>query len=272
MKKILKDDEKKIYSMEELISPFTATTWLQQNTNNRRVSKVIVDRYAKAMSNGEWKSNGQAIIFNKEGKLIDGQHRLSAIVKSGVFVKMLVTRDVEDDAFDTIDIGKVRRNSDFLYIKGFKYQSCLAAAVKILYNYDAEQYITHNEGGTSPSPAELFKIIEDNPGIFNSVSFCHNLPNRSVLGPSTAAGLHYVFSRIDIEKADEFFNKLYRGDGLSSGSPILALRNKMMAYRGALPRKKIVIAMIIKTWNLWRRGKTRQAITWNADEPFPVAR
>ena len=69
----------------ELITPKIAEQYLAKNSNNySRLYKATVDQYAYEMLNGEWIFNGEAIKFNKSGKLVDGQHRLSAIVKSDV--------------------------------------------------------------------------------------------------------------------------------------------------------------------------------------------
>ena len=105
----------------ELITPQIAEQYLAKNSNNyRRLYKATVDQYASEMINGEWIFNGEAIKFNKSGKLVDGQHRLSAIVKSGCSVPMVVITDVNDDV-NTFDIGKTRSVSDIASANGLDY-------------------------------------------------------------------------------------------------------------------------------------------------------
>ena len=93
---------------EEYITPKTAEKYLEQNTNNyRRMNRNKVAIYARDMKNGSWQTNGEAIKFNKRGELVDGQHRLKAIMEADVPVKMLVIRDVEN--YVTVyDCGKSR--------------------------------------------------------------------------------------------------------------------------------------------------------------------
>ena len=77
---------------EEYITPKTAEKYLEQNTNNyRRMNRNKVSIYARDMKNGSWQTNGEAIKFNKRGELVDGQHRLKAIMEADVPVKMLVS-------------------------------------------------------------------------------------------------------------------------------------------------------------------------------------
>ncbi len=73
------------------ISPELAAEWLSKNTFNRTLSRRSVDTYAADMRAGAWELTHQGIAFGADGVLVDGQHRLHAIVKAGVTIKMMVT-------------------------------------------------------------------------------------------------------------------------------------------------------------------------------------
>ena len=66
------------------ITPEMAREYLEKNSHNRRLSERSVRNLATAIKNGEWQVNGEAIKVDKEGNLLDGQHRLSAIEKRDV--------------------------------------------------------------------------------------------------------------------------------------------------------------------------------------------
>lgn len=101
----------------EDINPEKAQEYLDLNTeNNRRVSPSTVDRYAQDMKDGRWLINGDPIRFTSEGKLIDGQHRLQAIVKSQSTIKTLVVKGLSVESMQTIDLGKKRTLSDIMQI------------------------------------------------------------------------------------------------------------------------------------------------------------
>lgn len=81
----------KMHTQIMTVSPALAQEWLKKNTFNRRVSPLTVSKYASDMASGKWTINHQGIAFDDKGVLVDGQHRLYAVVKAGVSVDMMVT-------------------------------------------------------------------------------------------------------------------------------------------------------------------------------------
>src|SRR5262245_41386859 len=73
------------------VTPELAHAWLTSNVKNRKLRDEVVKSYARDMVNGNWVITHQGVAFNDKHELIDGQHRLNAIVESGVPVMMLVT-------------------------------------------------------------------------------------------------------------------------------------------------------------------------------------
>lgn len=88
-----------------LVTPEMATEWLKANRSNRHVNKNGVARASAAIKSGRWKFNGQTVIFSVTWRLLDGQHRLMAIVEAGIAVEVLVWTGITDDAMVTIDTG-----------------------------------------------------------------------------------------------------------------------------------------------------------------------
>jgi hypothetical protein len=79
----------------ETITAKQAEKYLQFNINNRPLRKSLVNQYAKDMAAGNWRLTHQGVAFNCDGTLLDGQHRLAAVVQSGATVQMLVARGVD---------------------------------------------------------------------------------------------------------------------------------------------------------------------------------
>ena len=96
----------------ELITPEKAEIYLKQNTQNRKLRKSWVESLSQAMIKGQYSLTHQGIAFDVNGVLIDGQHRLSAIVKSGVAQYVLVVTGVPVDAYKNVDTGVKRTHSD----------------------------------------------------------------------------------------------------------------------------------------------------------------
>lgn len=98
----------------ETISPKQAEKYLQFNSNNRPLRKSLVNQYAKDMASGRWKLTHQGVAFNCDGTLLDGQHRLAAIVESKASVQMLVARGVQSSSQLVMDDHARRSAADAL--------------------------------------------------------------------------------------------------------------------------------------------------------------
>lgn len=98
-----------------MVDPTLAESWLQKNAqHNRAMRKFVVAGYAQQMRDGEWKLTHQGVAFDVNGVLIDGQHRLAAIVEAGVIVPMMVTVNAPSVSFESLDCGIKRTVADRL--------------------------------------------------------------------------------------------------------------------------------------------------------------
>jgi hypothetical protein len=91
-----------------MVTPTMAAKWLEANVHNRKISQEVVDRYTREMKAGSWHLNHQGIAFNCEGTLIDGQHRLWAVIESGCTIPMLVMEGLPLESQLTIDCNFAR--------------------------------------------------------------------------------------------------------------------------------------------------------------------
>jgi hypothetical protein len=117
----------------ERITPPMAERYLQEKAANRPLSGTRVEQYASSMRNGEWRLTHQGIAFDEQGRLCDGQHRLAAIVRSGVAVRMYVFREMDHDDLLVIDIGRIRSASDAFTFVGVDADKAKVAAARMLY-------------------------------------------------------------------------------------------------------------------------------------------
>lgn len=117
-----------------VITPLMAKEWLKKNISNYRlINSHAVKAYAADMKAGKWVANGESIVFCKSGRLLNGQHRLSAIVKANVSVKSYVIFDVEDDVVD-FDSGYLRSSNQRLRARGIQASNLGIAISRIVYN------------------------------------------------------------------------------------------------------------------------------------------
>lgn len=109
----------------EWVTPAKAAEWLAANTENQRsISQTTVQRYINDMRNGLWESDShQAIAFDKDGKLVDGQHRLSALTRANVSLWLKVDRYSGPAPMASFDVGRKRTPGDALVVSGFAEKS-----------------------------------------------------------------------------------------------------------------------------------------------------
>ena len=116
----------------ETITPQMAYEYLKANTQNyRKLSRSIVHRYADDIKAGKWELNGEPIVFDENGRLKDGQHRLAAIIMAKKSVKMAVIRGVSEDV-SIYNLGAKRNVSQIVSAKGVECNCTVAAAAKII--------------------------------------------------------------------------------------------------------------------------------------------
>lgn len=103
------DDGAILHPSVVTVTPEIAAKWLERNhPQNRPINWKRVEAMANDIRAGDWKLTHQAIAFDGQGNLIDGQHRLQAVVQAGTSVQMLVVRNDEGSFHDPIDRGVSR--------------------------------------------------------------------------------------------------------------------------------------------------------------------
>ncbi len=253
------------------VTPAIAEQMLARTKINRTVKPRVVSRYAGAMRRGEWMGTGDPIQIDSHGNLANGQHRLHAIIESGTTQELLIVHDVDPMAQDAMDQGVVRNVADVLRFRGETSTSILGGTLRILFRWQSGWYLT-------PTRQQQLQLLEENPGLRNSVVTGAAVGRQVRLQPSSAAAMHYVLSSLDEEAnadADAFFGQLMTGENLTPGSPILALRKaldkKSQRYHND---RRYSMALTIKAWNAYREGRQLEQLKWSPGgsrpEPFPT--
>lgn len=117
---------------EELITPELAKSYLSNQALNRAVTMTYVKRLADDISNNRWLEEGDPIKFSDAGKLIDGQHRLNAVIEAGKPQKFVVLRGYKKEAMSVLDTGKARSAAHVGQIIGLEINQTHTACVNAL--------------------------------------------------------------------------------------------------------------------------------------------
>lgn len=258
------------------ISPLEAEAFLACNTKNRRLQTTRVQSYAEAMKRGEWAMSNDAITFDVDGKLLNGQHRLSGVVESGKTVDFLVVEGLDPKAQELMDDGAKRRFCDVLTLRGEVNTATLASAIRYAWLYKETGSMRKPE--VTPSKPQLLAFLEAHPGIRDAIRLGTRQSSTARLTPTIAGALYYLFAEQNAADAEEFFVKLGSGEGLAEGDPILVLRNQLLRdamkhSRNRNTPKYIHAAWAIKAFNAWREGRSIKLLVYRAGgagkEGFP---
>jgi len=250
------------------VTPTIAESWLIKNINNRKVSENIVRDYVQEMLAGNWKTNGESIKFDRKGNLIDGQHRLTAIVKSRVTVDCVIVTGLDPEAFDTVDIGKGRSTADTLCVKHVPNFKRVASALPVI--------TAHDEGvGRKVTkhikPSHVVRMLQsyaDLPDAIEEIGKIRPL----VVVQSLFDGLYYLFRRHDQKLALEYMQALRDGVGIETLNCWHRLRERLLKNKVGVQKMENlhVCALIIKGWNCARSGTDAKKLSWDQNkEEYP---
>ncbi|MFA9197247.1 MAG: hypothetical protein ACEQSM_06545 [Aliarcobacter sp.] len=208
----------------ENITPEKAKEYYEKAlpSHQRPFRQSRADKYIKQMHGHQWMETHQGIAFDEHGRLIDGQHRMYAIWKSGLTIKMWVCRGLPEcmvngrrlETIDAIDRGDQRSVSDQLVIRsGIKNASRVATACVLI------QSIATNGIKTPLTPAAAKLIICKYP-ILTELFYC----KESGLRSGYIWGALAVACRPNPELKESFIPKLFSGEMIKKGEPVFALR------------------------------------------------
>lgn len=101
---------------EIFMTPQLATEMLNRNHGNRRLRPAVVKQYATEMKAGMWRKTHQPIAVDNTGRLVDGQHRLTAVVQANWSGLVLIaTYDSPEETLQLpVDRGARRQAYDVL--------------------------------------------------------------------------------------------------------------------------------------------------------------
>lgn len=257
---------KSVTSTVELITPQVASEMLARNTFNRPLSGHTVARYAADMSAGRWDYNGQDIIFSDDGTLIDGQHRLSAVVAADVPVMLGIKRGLPSSSFVTIDAGRVRSPGDVLSLMGFTDYNTLAGAARMALSYASGRCLRGSRNGATRREVTDYAVAH--PYLVEAVRMSRPLSGRLTMSPVAAVVFLANERRFFDDQIAEFIDGVATGEGLAKGDPRLALRewatNERLRNRGSI-LSHLCFSATARAWSAWARGEDLKIVKVHRD-------
>lgn len=281
--------EKEIITKMVLITPESAKELLKLNYSNRPLNQSTVDWYAKQMTNGQWTISGQTISISDKNTLIDGQHRLAAIVKSGKEINFNIAYNVPIESFINYDNLRSRGLKDVLAIEeipnGFHISSIISKYYQIKRNAISEmgfgqmhQNGTKGGGGNKREKVahiDSLKLYNSNKDLFQECSrVADSCYDKLKLFSASQIGAIMFFLIFDKkhnkDKVFSFFRQLFFNENVENKA-IYYLREKLIngSIGNFVMVPKLKYIYLVKCWNAFVIGKEFKIYSFNDSDVIP---
>lgn len=239
------------------VDPDTAARWLEGNKVNRNLREGKVIQYAKDMAADRWMLSNDAIAFAPDGTLLNGQHRLHAVIRSGKTIVFLVIRNMPPESMTAMDCVIPRSAGDALKFAGEHQASALAAAAKLcllwsdgrIYKDNKLQHLSHGE---------IMDFVERNPTVRRSISEVAKMYRNIDAPPSAIHATHWIISGVnEYPLATYYIHQLASRANEPSGSAVLAVDSRLREIRrnrGNYPVRNYIY-LLVKGWNYYAHNQ-----------------
>ena len=263
---------------EVVITPESADRILQEHNRpegNRRVVANQLSMLSRSILAGDYILTGETIIFDDNGHVINGQHRLTACVEANRPIPALVVIGVSSSAFAVLDQHAKRTIGQVLQMLNHTNSNALAAAAAVLNIFLSTGYL-YRTGQGKMTVGESLRLLGEHPGLQNSTAFLigHSKGIRLFGTQAIPVVAHYIFRHIDQEGADQFFAAFVDfkiPDGIKWEAPHLLLKRLSSAAmdrtKKLLPRH--VSALLIKAWNSFHENRPCRVLKFSDEEEYP---
>lgn len=234
-------------------SPSAERILSERNKGNRPPKPNKVQQFASDLANNKWGLTGDTIKFGTDGRLLDGQNRLAACVRSGMPLKTHLVFGIDPSLFGRMDIGKPRNPADVLHIAGYKYASTLAAAVRWAYLLDTDPY-----NRKTLRPEEVLELVKNKyPDIEDHIKSGREVNKIYGHPAGQVTALLYRFSKSDDERAEDFLRAWISGRRNGKYQIIDWMQAQLHATKAnnnGRIHELTRAAVIVRAWNIFKSG------------------
>lgn len=259
---------------EEVLTPSIMQSWLDNlHPRQRTVSKEVVANYVADIKSGKWIDEVQdKFILDTESRLVQGMHRCRAAVEANYTMRATVVRNVPESVIHLVDNGRTRTIANHVHIgTGLPNSGAIASLARLLINWERGKR-GRALYSSSVRTSVLVEFVHEHHELLDIVRFADRVRHGVMNGATSVFALPMaLFMDIDSAAAEDFFEKMATGADIKSGSPLHALRERILRERIATTKTNDyeLIAYIIKAWNAERTGKTIRVFKLADGETYP---
>jgi hypothetical protein len=246
-----------------MLTPQRATELLERNMLNRPISDQHMQRIARQIIAGRWRYNGDTIKIAVNGDVLDGQHRLWAIIEANIAVETVIVYGIEREAFATIDtVRRLRSGGDTIALTGQRtYRNQIAAALSWHLRWERGVIETYRMPNNRIENSDIEAGYAAHPGIERAVSSA--MKARLVANPAIAGFAYYLMSTKNPHIAETFINVMVDPVATPVTHPFFQLRAYFLESRAKKIKDPIMsIALIFKAANLIAEGREVAQLRW----------
>jgi hypothetical protein len=236
-----------LYTMAiESIGPERAEAYLALNRGNRNIVQSHVAALARDIANGHWMFNAQPICFSREGRLLNGQHRLSAVLEAGLPIEVMVMHGLPEEAFQTYDKQAKKAPAVEELFEDFGDKSLISATAVLLWRRELKPA---GEPNARPTATEVRGVIKAHPELMRLRGFA-----RKMVRYGRSSAMIYAAYRIrrdDPVLGEVFLERLETAANLPAGHLILRLRDRLLDLRKA--DQNAQIDEVLAAWEKFRK-------------------
>jgi hypothetical protein len=253
-----------------IITPEQAKKWLEKNNGggigNRKISQRQLNFLTESILRGQWFLNGETIKIGKDGSVIDGQHRLMAIVKANRAIESLVVFDCDSEAYNTIDKGRARTSGETFRNLSIVNWDKAASATCVL-----KMLKTNVRSAVALSSDERVAIYRQHDTQFDYFSGnCRRLQPWGV-NPSIELGVQVFLTHLGFScSAIDGWFRDFAADRHDANQRLLtrALRNEKASLRAKSFNSWWVAGIIIKAFALSQSGLETKSLRFLFEESY----
>lgn len=233
-----------------------AEEWLGKNIGNRNLKPLKIETYVRDILDGNWMITGESIKFDWNGRLIDGQNRLTAIIRAGRPVTAVVVRGLDPAVQKVLDTGAKRSAGDSLRMGGHKQSpNVLAASIRLVIAMDRGKLKNASSVAPDVTHAETVDWFKKNPDIEGSVIRATRIAGKIGATPSPLAAAMYLTDRVAPVESYQFYQDLYDLNLRGVGDPRATLLKRLASLREERRLASQQMYYILRSWNAHRAGK-----------------
>lgn len=261
----------------ETVTPEIAAKWLENvMPGQRKLRPNYVDRLASDMMSNRWRLGTDAILI-VGGYLANGQHRMTAVIKSGRPQKFIVMESNDSDLYKVIDSNLVRTVGDRLEMP---YAHDLPSIARLVMAYDCGS-IGQSVTAPSNSRQRVSQTIQTSSAMVDycnehrellveAASYVTPLHSKTrVMRKSLAGAVYVIGTRAGkLDRARAFLRAVY----LTGSEDVAgALRNRLIANhvtRAKLPFGYL-IGLTIRAFAIYCSGDPYSRLEWKNNSSLP---